>query len=68
MDPQLKQLMKELGDAVNESLSQSEGISEVVSRTKQRGYEISIVVEVTISMQKKGALVDYCKRKRMARS
>ena len=53
MDPQLKQLMKELGDAVNESLSQSEGISEVVSRTKQRGYELSMVVEVTISLKKK---------------
>ena len=58
MDPQLKQLMKELGDAVNESLSQSEGISEVVSRTKQRGYEISMVVEVTISLKKKGELPD----------
>ena len=58
MDPQLKQLMKELGDAVNESLSQSEGISEVVSRTKQRGYEISMVVEVTISLGKKGELPD----------
>ena len=46
--------MEELGDAVNESLSQSEGISEVVSRTKQSGYEISMVVEVTISLQKKG--------------
>lgn len=58
MDPQLKQLMMELGDAVNESISQSEGISEVVSRTKQRGYEISMVVEVTISLKKKGELPD----------
>ena len=40
MDPQLKQLMKELGEAINESLADSEQIAEVVARIKEGGYDI----------------------------
>ena len=54
MDPQLKQLMKELGDAINESLSDSEQISEVVSRIKEGGYDIFLVLEATIGVSKHG--------------
>ena len=53
MDPQLKQLMKELGDAINESLSDSEQISEVVSRIKEGGYDIFLVLEATIGFNKR---------------
>ena len=35
VDPQLQQLMKELGDAINKSLKDSKEISEVVSRIKE---------------------------------
>ena len=54
LDPQLKQLMKELGDAINESLSDSEQISEVVSRIKEGGYDIFLVLEATIGVSKQG--------------
>ena len=54
MDQQLKQLMKELGDAINESLSDSEQISEVVSRIKEGGYDIFLVLEATIGVSKQG--------------
>ena len=54
MDPQLKQLMKELGDAINESLSDSEQISEVVSRIKEGGYDIFLVLEASIGVSKQG--------------
>ena len=54
MDPQLKQLMTELGDAINESLSDSEQISEVVSRIKEGGYDIFLVLEATIGVSKQG--------------
>ncbi len=54
MDPQLKQLMKELGDAINESLSDSEQISEVVSRIKEGGYDIFLVLEATIGVSRQG--------------
>ena len=54
VDPQLKQLMKELGEAINESLSDSEQIAEVVSRIKEGGYDIFLVLEATIGVSKQG--------------
>ena len=58
MDQQLKQLMKELGDAINESLSDSEQISEVVARIKEGGYDIFLVLEATIGVSKQGEKSD----------
>src|ERR1700729_4278431 len=54
VDQQLKQLMKELGDAINESLADSEQIAEVVSRIKDGGYDIFLVLEATIGVSKQG--------------
>lgn len=54
VDQQLKQLMKELGDAINESLSDSEQIAGVVSRIKEGGYDIFLVLEATIGVSKQG--------------
>src|SRR5580658_6287917 len=46
--------MKELGEAINESLSDSEQIAEVVSRIKEGGYDIFLVLEATIGVSKQG--------------
>ena len=54
MDQQLKQMMKELGEAINESLADSEAIAEVVSRIKEGGYDIFLVLEATIGVSKPG--------------
>jgi hypothetical protein len=54
VDPQLKQLMKELGEAINESLADSEQIAEVVARIKEGGYDIFLVLEATIGVSKQG--------------
>src|SRR5580692_6454632 len=54
LDQQLKQLMKELGEAINESLADSEQIAEVVSRIKDGGYDIFLVLEATIGVSKPG--------------
>jgi hypothetical protein len=54
VDQQLKQLMKELGEAINESLSDSDQIAEVVSRIKEGGYDIFLVLEATIGVSKQG--------------
>ena len=58
MDPQLKQLMKELGDAINESLSDSKQISKVVSRIKEAGYDIFLTLEATVGVSKKSGTTD----------
>jgi hypothetical protein len=54
VDQQLKQLMKELGEAINESLADSEQIAEVVSKIKEGGYDIFLVLEATIGVSKPG--------------
>lgn len=54
MDQQLKHLMKELGEAINESLADSEQIADVVSRIKDGGYDIFLVLEATIGVSRPG--------------
>jgi hypothetical protein len=54
VDQQLKQLMKELGEAINESLADSDSIAEVVARIKEGGYDIFLVLEATIGVSKQG--------------
>ena len=39
MDEQLKRMMKELGEAINESLSSSESISGAIATIRNSGYE-----------------------------
>ena len=48
MDQQLKKLMKELGEAINDSLSVSDEIAEIISRIKAGGYDVFVVLEATI--------------------
>ncbi len=52
MNPRLKQLMKELGDAINESLAESDQIAEVISKIKAGGYDVFLVLEATIGFNK----------------
>jgi len=46
--------MKELGEAINESLADSDPIADVVSRIKEGGYDIFLVLEATIGVSKPG--------------
>jgi hypothetical protein len=50
----MQKLMRELGDAINESLSDSEQIAEVISRIKSGGYDVFLVLEATIGFNKQG--------------
>jgi hypothetical protein len=54
LDEQFKRLIKELGDAINESLSDSDRIAEVMSRIRNAGYDLFLVLEVTIGFNKRG--------------
>ena len=55
MNPQLKQLMKELGEAINDSLSESEQIAEVISKIKAGGFDVFLVLEATIGFNRRVA-------------
>ncbi len=53
LDERLKHLMKELGNAINESLSESERIAEAIGNIKQSGYDVFLVLEATIGFNKR---------------
>ena len=53
IDERLKQLMKELGNAINESLSESERIAEAIANIKAQGYDVFLVLEATIGFNKR---------------
>ena len=56
LDDGFKRLIKELGDAINESLSDSDRIAEVMTRIRASGYDLFLVLEVTIGFNKRGEI------------
>jgi hypothetical protein len=54
LDDNFKILIKELGTAINESLSESDRIAEVLGRIRAAGYDLFLVLEVTIGFNKRG--------------
>ena len=53
MDERLKELMQELGNAINESLSDSDRIAEAIGEIKRAGYDVFLVLEATIGFNKR---------------
>ena len=52
VDEKQKGLMQNLGNAINESLSDSERIAEVIDQIKRAGYDVYLVLEATIGFCK----------------
>ena len=44
--------MKELGEAINESLSEAEPIAEVIGKIKGEGYDVFLVLEATVGFNR----------------
>lgn len=53
MDDRLKELMQELGNAINESLSDSDRIAAAIGEIKSSGYDVFLVLEATIGFNKR---------------
>ncbi len=53
MDDNLKALMQELGNAINESLSESERIAEAIGEIRQAGFDVFMVLEATIGFNRR---------------
>jgi len=53
VEQRLQRLMKELGQAINESISDSEQIAEVIAKIKSGGYDVFLVLEATIGFNKR---------------
>ena len=53
MEEPLKQLMQELGNAINDSLSESDRIAEAIGEIKRAGYDVFLVLEATIGFNRR---------------
>lgn len=53
MEEKLKDLMQELGNAINESLSDSDRIAAAIGEIKRAGYDVFLVLEATIGFNKR---------------
>jgi hypothetical protein len=55
VDEPLKHLMQELGNAINDSLSDSDRIAEAIGEIKRAGYDVFLVLEATIGFNRRDA-------------
>jgi hypothetical protein len=53
VNARLKQLMKDLGEAINGSLSESDQIAQVIAKIKEEGFDIFLVLEATIGFNRR---------------
>jgi hypothetical protein len=53
VEERLKSLMQDLGNAINDSLSDSERIAEAIGEIKRSGYDVFLVLEATIGFNKR---------------
>lgn len=53
LEESLKSKMQDLGNAINESLSDSERIAEAIGEIKRAGYDVFLVLEATIGFNKR---------------
>jgi len=53
LEERLKLLMQELGNAINETLSDSDRIAEAIGEIKRAGYDVFLVLEATIGFNKR---------------
>ncbi|MDM7997423.1 MAG: hypothetical protein QUT30_17270 [Acidobacteriota bacterium] len=54
-EAEIKRLMKNLGESINETLAESPRINERIQEIRDAGYEIFLVIEAKIGFSRKGA-------------
>ncbi len=52
MDDRIKQLLKELGDAINESISESAEVNDRIQKIRDEGYNLYVVLDATIGLNR----------------
>ena len=55
MDDKIKQLLQELGTAINESISGSDDVNQHIQRIRDEGYDLYVVLDATIGLNKQEA-------------
>jgi hypothetical protein len=54
VDDKIKQLLRELGTAINESISSSDDVNRQIQRIRDEGYNLYVVLDATIGLNKDG--------------
>jgi pyruvate/2-oxoacid:ferredoxin oxidoreductase beta subunit len=49
----MKERIKELGEAINATLANSDQIAEVIARIKDEGYDVFLVLEATVGFNRR---------------
>jgi hypothetical protein len=55
LDSQLKQLLRDLGHAINDTVSESERVTEAIGRVRSAGYDIVLKLDATIGLARREA-------------
>ena len=55
MDDKIKQLLQDLGTAINESISGSDDVNQHIQRIRDEGYDLYVVLDATIGLNKQEA-------------
>jgi len=50
MNPRLKDLIQQLGEAIHESVTESEQIAGVVQNIRRHGFDVMLMLEATIGL------------------
>ncbi len=53
-DAEIRRLMKNLGESINETLSESPKINECIQNVRDAGYEVFLIIEAKIGFNRKG--------------
>jgi hypothetical protein len=52
VDDKIKQLLRELGTAINESISGSDDVNRHIQKIREEGYNLYVVLDATIGLNK----------------
>jgi hypothetical protein len=52
LDDRIRQLLQELGSAINESISSSDDVNQRIQRIRDEGYDLYVVLDATIGLNK----------------
>jgi hypothetical protein len=55
LDEYLQKLVRELGEAINDSINESEAVNQALERIRAAGIDVFLVLEATIAFKEKPA-------------
>jgi len=54
VDEKIKQLLRDLGTAINESISGSDDVNKQIQKIREEGYNLYVVLDATIGLNREG--------------